>query len=142
MEGKVMNDKRKRGVIFAALLIFIPLLTMDSISYEGDSLTGQFSSSFLDFLFPVDTGIGFRTSEQIMFQYIYFTLIALSLISITLNLATKRFVILSVIVGILALGWHILIYWSLSSLDLGIAWYIMGIGFVLLVVSPFQKKSS
>ena len=138
-----MNDKRKSGVIFAALLIFIPLLTMDAISFEGDSLTGQFSSSFLEFfLFPGDTGIGFRTSEDQMFQYIYFTLIALSLISITLNLATKRFVILSVIVGILALGWHILIYWSLSSLDLGIAWYIMGIGFVLLVVSPFQKKSS
>ena len=137
-----MNDKRKSGVIFAALLIFIPLLTMDAISYEGDSFTGQFNSSFLDFLFPGDTGIGFRTNDQIMFQYIYFTLIALSLISITLNLATKRFVILSVIVGILALGWHILIYWSLSSLDLGIAWYIMGIGFVLLVVSPFQKKSS
>ena len=140
MEGKVMNDKRKRGVIFAALLIFIPLLTMDAISYEGDSFTGQFNSSFLDFLFPGDTGIGFRTSDQIMFQYIYFTLIALSLISITLNLATKRFVILSVIVGILALGLHVLLYLTFSNTL--IAWYIMGIGFVLLVVSPFQKKSS
>ena len=142
MEGRVMNDKRKRGVIFAALLIFIPLLTMDARTFEGNSLTGQFSSSFLDFLFPGDTGIGFRTSDQIMFQYIYFTLIALSLISITLNLATKRFVILSVIVGILALGLHISLYLTFRHGDLGIAWYIMGIGFVLLVVSPFQKKSS
>ena len=67
-------------------------------------------------------------------------LIGSYIISITLNLATKRFVILSVIVGILALGLHVLLYLTFSNTL--IAWYIMGIGFVLLVVSPFQKKSS
>ena len=148
---RVMNDKRKSGVIFGVLLFFIPFLTMDMFSMGNtnelvaENLRMTFHISFMDIL---------RTEAPLNideFKPIVYLLIVLSLISLTLNLAPKPFVILSVIFGILALGIHIVFYLmnvmvgeevSGTDFSLGISWYLMGIGFVLLVVSPFLKKSS
>lgn len=151
----VMNDKRKSSAIFAVLLIFIPFLTMDMFSMANtnelvaENLRMTLHVSFIDIL---------RTEAPLnidSFKPIVYLLIALSLISLTLNLSPKSFVILSVIFGILALGIHIVFYLLVAmireeslqgvsdvSFTLGASWYLMGIGFVLLVVSPFLKKSS
>jgi hypothetical protein len=151
----VMNDKRKSSAIFAVLLIFIPFLTMDMFSMANtnelvaENLRMTLHVSFIDIL---------RTEAPLnidSFKPIVYLLIALSLISLTLNLAAKPFVILSVIFGILALGIHIVFYLLIVMLReeslqgvvdvsflLGASWYLMGIGFVLLVVSPLLKKSS
>jgi hypothetical protein len=150
-----MNDKRKSSAIFAVLLIFIPFLTMDMFSMANtnelvaENLRMTLHVSFIDIL---------RTEAPLnidSFKPIVYLLIALSLISLTLNLSPKSFVILSVIFGILALGIHIVFYLLVAmireeslqgvsdvSFTLGASWYLMGIGFVLLVVSPFLKKSS
>ena len=148
---RVMNDKRKSGVIFGVLLFFIPFLTMDMFSMGNtnelvaENLRMTLHVSFMDIL---------RSEAPLNidgFKPIVYLLIVLSLISLTLNLAPKPFVILSVIFGILALGIHIVFYLmnvmvgeevSGTDFSLGISWYLMGIGFVLLVVSPFLKKSS
>tara|TARA_B100000795_G_C22698482_1_gene398618 strand:+ start:306 stop:779 length:474 start_codon:yes stop_codon:yes gene_type:complete len=151
---RVMNDKRKSGVIFGVLLFFIPFLTMDMFSMGNtnelvaENLRMTLHVSFMDIL---------RSEAPLNidgFKPIVYLLIVLSLISLTLNLAPKPFVILSVIFGILALGIHIVFYLSIVMLReealqgvtdvsflLGASWYLMGIGFVLLVVSPFLKKS-
>lgn len=151
----VMNDKRKSSAIFAVLLIFMPFLTMDMFSMANtnelvaENLRMTLHVSFIDIL---------RTEAPLnidSFKPIVYLLIALSLISLTLNLSPKSFVILSVIFGILALGIHIVFYLLVAmireeslqgvsdvSFTLGASWYLMGIGFVLLVVSPFLKKSS
>ena len=140
----IMNDKRKSSAIFGVLLIFIPFLTMDMWSIGNSDFS--ISISFIDILRPEEV-----YSNIHVFKIIVYPLIALSLISLTLNLATKPFVILSVIFGILALCIHIVFYLmnvmvgeevSGTDFSLGISWYLMGIGFVLLVVSPFLKKSS
>ena len=150
-----MNDKRKSSAIFAVLLIFIPFLTMDMFSMANtnelvaENLRMTLHVSFIDIL---------RTEAPLnidSFKPIVYLLIALSLISLTLNLSPKSFVILSVIFGTLALGIHIVFYLLVAmireeslqgvsdvSFTLGASWYLMGIGFVLLVVSPFLKKSS
>jgi hypothetical protein len=150
-----MNDKRKSSAIFAVLLIFMPFLTMDMFSMANtnelvaENLRMTLHVSFIDIL---------RTEAPLnidSFKPIVYLLIALSLISLTLNLSPKSFVILSVIFGILALGIHIVFYLLVAmireeslqgvsdvSFTLGASWYLMGIGFVLLVVSPFLKKSS
>ena len=154
----VMNDKRKSSAIFAVLLIFIPFLTMDMFSMANtnelvaEDLRMSCHISFIDVLRTEGSPCLANINE---FKPIAYTLIALSLISLTLNLATKPFVILSVIFGILALGMHIVFYSLIVMLReealqgvtdvsflLGASWYLMGIGFVLLVVSPFLKKSS
>ena len=143
-KNKILNDKRKSSAIFATLLVVIPFLTMNmwSISDSGFSI----GVSFMDILRPEEV---FPQIHQL--KVIVYPLIALSLISITLSLVTKPIVILSVIFGILALCIHIVFY-SMNvmvgnevasvSFSLGISWYLMGIGYVLLVVSPFLKKSS
>ena len=106
----VMNDKRKSSAIFAVLLIFIPFLTMDMFSMANtnelvaENLRMTLHVSFIDIL---------RTEAPLnidSFKPIVYLLIALSLISLTLNLSPKSFVILSVIFGILALGIHIVFY--------------------------------
>jgi len=134
-----MNDKRKSGVILAALLIFIPYLTMGFMSDSGGTVT----YSFMDILFPPENTIALGFYP---FKAVIYPIIVLSVISVILNLVTKPFVVLSVIVGILTLGLHTLFYFwvaeSFSLATLGMAWYIMGVGCILLVVSPFMKKSS
>ena len=151
----VMNDKRKSSAIFAVLLIFIPFLTMDMFSMANtnelvaEKLRMTIDISFIDIL---RSEAPLNVDE---FKPIVYLLIALSLISLTLNLSPKSFVILSVIFGIIALGIHIVFYLLVAmireeslqgvsdvSFTLGASWYLMGIGFVLLVVSPFLKKSS
>ena len=135
----LLENKRKSGVILGVLLIFIPYLTMGFMTGSA----GVITFGFMDILFPPENTIaqGFYP-----FKGVIYPILALSVISVILNLVEKPFVILSAIVGILVLGFHILFYFwvaeAFSVATLGIAWYIMGIGFVLLVVSPFQKKSS
>ncbi|MDA8981544.1 hypothetical protein N9H18_02870 [Candidatus Thioglobus sp.] len=150
-----MNDKRKSSAIFGVLLFFIPFLTMDMFSMGNtnelvaENLRMTFHISFMDIL---------RSEAPLNideFKPIVYLLIVLSLISLTLNLTPKPFVILSVIFGILALGIHIVFYLLIVMLReealqgvtdvsflLSASWYLMGIGFVLLAVSPFLKKSS
>ena len=141
---RVMNDKRKSFVIFAALLIFIPLLTMDMVKLIVDESILFESISFMDILDG-----GEHDFQQLkIFGIFLYPIVALSIYSLILNLSPKPSVFLSVIVGILALGLYIYCYSSFAgymadfdSFTLPIAWDIMGIGFVLLVVSPFLKKS-
>ena len=134
-----MNDKRKSGVILGALLIFIPYLTM---GFMTDS-SGTVTYSFMDILFPPENTIA---EGFFLLKGVVYPILVLSVISVILNLVKKPFVILSAIVGILVLGLHILFYFwvaeAFSVATLGIAWYIMGVGCILLVVSPFLKKSS
>ena len=147
----IMNDKRKSSAIFGVLLIFIPFLTMDMFSMGNtnelvaEKLRMTIDISFIDIL---RSQAPLNVDE---FKPIVYLLIVLSLISLTLNLKPKPFVTLSVIFGILALCIHVVFY-SMNvmvgnevasvSFSLGISWYLMGIGFLLLVVSPLQKKSS
>ena len=83
----VMNDKRKSSAIFAVLLIFIPFLTMDMFSMANtnelvaENLRMTLHVSFIDIL---------RTEAPLnidSFKPIVYLLIALSLISLTLNLS-------------------------------------------------------
>ena len=134
-----MNDKRKIGVILAALLIFIPYLTM---GFMTDS-SGTVTYSFMDILFPPENTIA---KGFFPFKGVIYPILVLSVVSVILNLVTKPFVVLSAIVGILTFGFHTLFYFwvaeSFSIATLGVAWYIMGVGCILLVISPFLKKSS
>ena len=134
-----MNDKRKSGVILAALLIFIPYLTM---AFMADS-DGTVTFSFMDILFPPENTIALGFYP---FKAVIYPILVLSVISVILNLVTKPYVVLSVIVGILTLGLHAFFYYwvagAFTLATLGVAWYIMGVGCILLVVSPFLKKSS
>ena len=151
----IMNDKRKSSAIFGVLLIFIPFLTMDMFSMGNtnelvaEKLRMTIDISFIDIL---RSEAPLNVDE---FKPIVYLLIVLSLISLTLNLKPKPFVTLSVIFGILALGIHIVFYLLIIMLReatlqgvtdvsflLGASWYLMGIGFLLLVVSPLLKKSS
>ena len=151
----IMNDKRKSSAIFGVLLIFIPFLTMDMFSMGNtnelvaEKLRMTIDISFIDIL---RSEAPLNVDE---FKPIVYLLIVLSLISLTLNLKPKPFVTLSVIFGILALGIHIVFYLLIVMLReatlqgvtdvsflLGASWYLMGIGFLLLVVSPLLKKSS
>ena len=151
----IMNDKRKSSAIFGVLLIFIPFLTMDMFSMGNtnelvaEKLRMTIDISFIDIL---RSQAPLNVDE---FKPIVYLLIVLSLISLTLNLKPKPFVTLSVIFGILALGIHIVFYLLIVMLReatlqgvtdvsflLGASWYLMGIGFLLLVVSPLLKKSS
>ena len=133
----LLENKRKSGAILAALLIAIPYLTMEFIS--NDEVSASFK--FIDIIFPPENSIagGFE-----LFLYVVYPILIVTVISVILNLVTERFVILSAIIGIIALGLHVLLYtWVNESLNgtMGIGWYIMGIGFILLIVSPFLKKS-
>ena len=151
----IMNDKRKSSAIFGVLLIFIPFLTMDMFSMGNtnelvaEKLRMTIDISFIDIL---RSEAPLNVDE---FKPIVYLLIVLSLISLTLNLKPKPFVTLSVIFGILALGIHIVFYLLIVMLReatlqgvtdvsflLGASWYLMGIGFLLLIVSPLLKKSS
>ena len=131
-----MNDKRKSGIILAALLIFVPYLTMGFMT----DISGTVTYSFMDILFPPENTIakGFYP-----FKVVIYSIIVLTVISVIFNLVTKPFVVLSVIVGIFALGFHTLFYfWVAASFTatLGLAWYIIGVGCILQVVLPFLKK--
>ena len=131
----LLENKRKSGAILGALLIFIPYLAMNLITSENGE-----SRSFIFILFPTET---FEGGVFSVFSYVVYPILIVSVISIVLNLVTERFVILSAIIGIIALGLHVLLYtWVNESLNgtMGIGWYIMGIGFILLIVSPFLKK--
>ena len=151
----VMNDKRKSSAIFGVLLIFIPFLTMDMFSMANtnelvaEDLRMSFHIPFMD-IFSSENPLNINQFIPIVYLFL-----ALPLISLTLNLTPKPFVTLSVIFGILALGMHIVFYSLIVMLReealqgvtdvsflLGASWYLMGIGFLLLVVSPFLKKSS
>ena len=133
----LLENKRKSGSILGSLLIFIPYLTMEFIS--NDEVSASFK--FIDIIFPPENSIagGFE-----LFLYVVYPILIVTVISVILNLVTERFVILSAIIGIIALGLHVLLYtWVNESLNgtMGIGWYIIGIGFILLIVSPFLKKS-
>ena len=133
----LLENKRKSGTILGALLIVIPFLAMEFIS--NDEVSASFK--FIDIIFPPENSIagGFE-----LFLYVVYPILILTVISVILNLVTERFVILSAIIGIIALGLHVFFYiWVNGNQDgtAPIGWYIMGIGFILLIVSPFLKKS-
>ena len=133
----LLENKRKSGSILGALLIFIPYLAMEFIINE------QASFNFIDIIFPPESGVGSLAAGFALFLYVVYPILIVSVISVILNLVTERFVIISVIIGIIALGLHVLFYfWVNESLNgtMGIGWYIMGVGFILLIVSPFLKK--
>lgn len=132
-----LENKRKSGTILGTLLIVIPFLAMEFISNDLE----EASFKFIDIIFPPENSIagGFE-----LFLYVVYPILILTVISVILNLVTERFVILSAIIGIIALGLYVFFYnWVNSNLDgtAPIGWYIMGIGFILLIVSPFLKKS-
>ena len=133
------DNKRKIGFILGTALIIIPYLTMGFMS-DGK---GEITFSFIQILFPGENI--FHQSFNLL-SYVVYPILILIVISAILNLFTERFVILSAIVGILALGLHILFYFwvadAFSAATLGTAWYIMGVGFILLIASPFLKKSN
>ena len=148
----IMNDKRKSSAIFGVLLIFIPFLTMDMFSMGNtnelvaEKLRMTIDISFIDIL---RSEAPLNVDE---FKPIVYLLIVLSLISLTLNLTPKPFVTLSVIFGILALGIHIVFYLLIVMLReatlqgvtdvsflLGASWYLMGIGFLLLILIQFHQ---
>jgi len=135
----LLGNKRKVGIIIGAALIIIPYLTMGFMS-DGK---GEVTFSFIQILFP---GKNIFHQSFNMLSYVVYPILILIVISAILNLFTERFVILSAIVGILALGLHILFYFwvagAFSAATLGTAWYIMGVGFILLIASPFLKKSN
>ena len=135
----MMTDKRKVGVLLGALLIFIPFLTMGFIT----DASGTYTYKFMDIFFPPENTLA---AGFFPFKGVVYPLLVLSVISVILNLVKKPFVVLSVIVGILTLGLHALFYyWVAGSFilaTLGVAWYIIGVGCILLVISPFLKKSS
>jgi hypothetical protein len=135
----LLGNKRKVGIIIGAALIIIPYLTMGFMS-DGK---GEITFSFIQILFP---GKNIFHQSFNMLLYVVYPILILIVISAILNLFTERFVILSAIVGILALGLHILFYFwvaeAFSAATLGTAWYIMGVGFILLIASPFLKKSN
>ena len=133
----LLENKRKSGAILGALLIVIPYLTMEFIS--NDEVSASFK--FIDMIFPPENSIagGFE-----LFLYLVYPILILTVISVILNLVTERFAILFAIIGIIALGLHVLLYtWVNESLNgtMGIGWYIIGIGVILLIVCPFLKKS-
>ena len=132
------ENKRKIGFILGAALIIISYLTM---GFMEDN-KGENTFNFLNIMFPENI---FHHAFN-AFLYVIYPILILIVISAILNLFTERFVILSAIVGILALGLHILFYFwvagAFSAATLGTAWYIMGVGFILLIASPFLKKSN
>ena len=135
----LLGNKRKVGIIIGAALIIIPYLTMGFMS-DGK---GEVTFSFIQILFP---GKNIFHQSFNMLSYVVYPIIILIIVSIILNLLTEKFKILSAIVGIISLGLHILLYFwvadAFSAAILGIAWYIMGVGFILLIVSPFLKNSN
>ena len=133
----LLEKRRKIGFILGAVLIIIPFLTMP---FMEDS-KGEATFCFIHILFPQNI----VEESFYLFIYVIIPIIILVVISAILNLLTERFRILSAIVGVLALGLHIFFYYwvggSFSAAVLGVGWYIMGIGFIFLIVSPFVKKS-
>ena len=136
-----MSDKRKIGVILGALFIFIPYLTME---FMGSTISDSVSISWIAVLFPSDANLGnfvLRDTNYFLYAFLGFVIL-----SIVLNLIKKPLVVLSVITGIIALGLHALIYFvmaeSYSRGTFGASWILIGVGCLLLVVSPFFKKSA
>ncbi len=134
-----MKDKRKIGVGLATLLVVAPYLTMSFMSGSD----GLVTFSFMDIIFPSDNPLA---QGFFLLKGVFYPILVLTVISVILNLVKKPFVILSAIVGVVLLGLHILFYFwvaeAFPKATLGIAWYIIGIGYIFLIVSPFLKSSN
>ena len=135
-----MGDKRKVGVILGALFIFIPYFTME---FMGSTINDSVSISWIAVLFPTEANLGnFVLQDTNYFLYVFLGFVILSIV---LNLIKKPLVVLSVITGIISLGLHVLIYFVMedyySKGIFGASWILIGVGCLLLVVSPFFKKS-
>ena len=72
-------------------------------------------------------------------------ILILSVILVIINFTSKRRIILYTILSILTLGLHVFLYfWTIEAFpkaNMGIGWYITGIGVIILIVAPFLEKS-
>ena len=104
---------------------------------------GGVTFSFMDIIFPPESGVRSIAAGFELYLMVVYPILIVSVISVILNLVTERFVIISAIIGIIALGLHVFFYIWVNNpkITMGIGWYIIGIGFILLIVSPFLKKS-
>ena len=129
----LLENKRRLAGILGFLLIVISLAL-------GFLTANDETMNYIDIIFPQNI---FHAMFQ-AFLYVIYPILILSVILVIINFTSKRRIILYTIFSILTLGLHVLLYfWAIEAFpkaNMGIGWYITGIGVIILIVAPFLEK--
>jgi len=130
----LLENKRRLAGILGLLLIVISL-ALGFISANDETM------NYIDVILPQNI---FHSMFQ-AFLYVIYPILILSVILVIINFTSKRRIILYTIISILTLALHVLLYfWVIEAFpkaNMGIGWYITGIGVIILIIAPFLEKA-
>ena len=130
----LLENKRRLAGILGFFLIVIS-------HFMGFLTANDETMNYIDINLPQNI---FHEMFQ-AFLYVIYPILILSVILVIINFTSKRRIILYTIFSILTLGLHVLLYfWAIESFpkaNMGIGWYITGIGVIILIVAPFLEKA-
>ncbi|SVB69728.1 uncharacterized protein METZ01_LOCUS222582 [marine metagenome] len=130
----LLENKRRLAGILGFLLIVISL-ALGFLTKNNETM------NYIDIIFPQNIFHGMFQA----FLYVIYPILILSVILVIINFTSKRRIILYTIFSILTLGLHVLLYfWAIEAFpkaNMGIGWYITGIGVIILIVAPFLEKA-
>ena len=131
----LLDNKRRLAGILGFLLIVISHLAMGFLTNNNSTM------NYLDIIFPSNI---FHAMFQ-AFLYVIYPILILSVILVIINFTSKRRIILYTIFSIITLGLHVFLFvWAIEAFpkaNMGIGWYITGIGVIILIVAPFLEKA-